>query len=53
MYNHIINFAKALSFRHIKEEICEELVNLFKDEYLSSSILYVYENILYLSITNE
>ncbi|CAG8753513.1 9471_t:CDS:2, partial [Funneliformis caledonium] len=33
MHNHMINSAKSLSFRHVNEEVREELLNLFKDEY--------------------
>ena len=48
MYNHIINFAEALSFRHIKEEVCEELVNLFKNGHLLL-LHYIYMKIYYIS----
>ena len=53
MHNHVINSAETLSFKHIKEEVCEELINLFKDKHLPSSVLHVYEDILHLSITNK
>jgi len=53
MHNHVINSAKALSFRHVKEEVCKKLVNLFKDEHLPSSVLHIYEDTLHLNTTNE
>ncbi|CAG8506142.1 10481_t:CDS:2 [Scutellospora calospora] len=48
-HNHIVNSAEALSFRHVKESICKELINLFKERHSPSSALHAYEDKLYLS----
>src|SRR6266540_4133642 len=52
-YNHIVNSVESLSFRHIKEEVREKILELFKDGHLPTSALYAYENELHLSITNK
>ncbi|RGB27121.1 hypothetical protein C1646_769539 [Rhizophagus diaphanus] len=53
MHNHVINSAESLSFHHVNEKVCEKFLQLFKDGYLSTSVMYVHEDELYLSSTDE
>ena len=52
-HNHIVNSAESLSFRRVKEEVCQEFISLFKDGHSPSSALYVYENNLHLNAMDE
>ena len=52
-HNHVVNSAESLSFRHVKEEVHEKIVELFKDGHFPTSVLYTYEDELHLSTTNE
>lgn len=45
----MIDLAESLSFWHIKEEVCERFLELFKDGYLSASAIYTYENELHIT----
>ncbi|GES99148.1 hypothetical protein GLOIN_2v1883854 [Rhizophagus clarus] len=51
-YTHI-NSAESLNFRQVKEEVREELLELFKDGHSSSSALYVYQDKLHLEASDE
>jgi len=42
-----------LSFRQVKDEVREEFLNLFKDEYSLSSALYAYEDQLHINIVDK
>ncbi|CAB4439855.1 unnamed protein product [Rhizophagus irregularis] len=53
MHNHVINCAEVLSFRRVKEEVREELLNYFKDGHSPSSALYAYQDELHLKATDE
>ncbi len=53
MHNHVINSAESLSFRHVNEEVREELLNLFKDGHSSALALYVYQDELHLRANDE
>src|SRR6266542_3865413 len=53
MYNHIINSAESLSFRRVKKEVREKLIELFKDGHSPASALYTYEDEIHLNATNE
>ncbi|GES92231.1 hypothetical protein GLOIN_2v1883854 [Rhizophagus clarus] len=52
-HNHVINSAESLSFRRVKEEVREELLELFKDGHSPSSALYVYQDKLHLEASDE
>jgi len=52
-YNYVVNSAESLSFRHVKEEVHEKILELFKDEHSFASALYAYEDELHLGIINE
>ncbi|GBC01669.1 hypothetical protein RclHR1_04290005 [Rhizophagus clarus] len=52
-HNHVINSAESLSFRQVKEEVREELLELFKDGHSPSSALYVYQDKLHLEASDE
>src|SRR6266542_1762890 len=52
-HNHIVNSAEALSFQHVKEDVCEKYLKLFKDGHSPASALFAYEDELHLSATNE
>ena len=52
-HNHVINLADSLSFRHVKEEVRKELLNLFNDGHSPSSVLYVYQDDLHLRAKDE
>ncbi|CAB5326218.1 unnamed protein product [Rhizophagus irregularis] len=52
-HNHVINSAELLSFRHVNEKVCEKFLQLFKDGYSPASAMYVHEDELYLSSTDE
>ncbi|CAG8853288.1 43926_t:CDS:2, partial [Gigaspora margarita] len=53
IHNHVINSAKALSFRHVKNEVCDKYIELFENKYLLASALYTYEDSLHLLSNNE
>jgi len=52
-HNHVINSAESLSFRRVKSEVRERLVELFKDGHSPASALCAYEDKLYLNTTND
>ncbi|CAB5362409.1 unnamed protein product [Rhizophagus irregularis] len=52
-HNHVINSAESLSFRRVNEKVCEKFLQLFKDGYSPASAMYVHEDELYLSSTDE
>jgi hypothetical protein len=52
-HNHVINSAESLSFRRVKSEVRERLVELFKDGHSPASALCAYEDELYLNTTND
>ena len=52
-YNHIVNSVESLSFRHIKEEVREKILELFKDGHSSTLTLYTYKNELHFSAINK
>ncbi|CAG8618737.1 16243_t:CDS:2, partial [Funneliformis caledonium] len=43
-HNHVINSAESLSFRRVKDEVKEKLVELFKDGHSPTSALFTYED---------
>ena len=44
---------ELLGFRYVKDEILEKFIELFKDGHLPSFTLFVHEDELYLSTTND
>lgn len=52
-HNHIINSAEALSFRHVKDEVREKYLELFKDGHSAASALYTYEDELHLNAVDD
>ncbi|PKK62582.1 hypothetical protein RhiirC2_790173, partial [Rhizophagus irregularis] len=52
-HNHVINSAESLNFRHVNEKVREKFLQLFKDGYSPASAMYVHEDELYLSSTDE
>ncbi|CAB5377419.1 unnamed protein product [Rhizophagus irregularis] len=52
-HNHVINLAESLSFCRVNEKVREKFLQLFKDGYLPASAMYVHEDELYLSSTDE
>ncbi len=48
-HNHIINSAEALSFQHVKKEVRDKYLELFKDGHSPASALFAYEDKLHLS----
>ena len=44
---------ESLSFRRVKSEVREKLVELFKDGHSPASALFAYEDELYLNTTND
>ncbi len=52
-HNHIINSVEALSFRYIKKKVCEKYLELFKDGHSPASVLFAYEDELYLSANTQ
>jgi len=53
IHNHVINSAESLSFRHVKDEVRERFIELFKDGHSPSSALFIREDELHLSATND
>ncbi|CAG8763923.1 5969_t:CDS:1, partial [Acaulospora morrowiae] len=53
IHNHIIDSAESLSFRHVKEEVRNKFLELFKDGHSPISALYSHEDNLYLLATND
>jgi len=53
IHNHVVNLAEALNFWHVKGEVCEKYLELFKDGHSPASALFSYEDELHLSATNE
>lgn len=53
IHNHVINSAKALSFRHVKNEVRDKYIELFENGHSPASALYTYENSLQLLSNNE
>ena len=52
-HNHVINSAASLSFRRVKDEVCEEFLNLFRDGHSPSSAIYAHEDRLHINVTDE
>ncbi|CAG8767457.1 8013_t:CDS:2, partial [Dentiscutata erythropus] len=52
-HNHVINAAESLSFRPIKDNVCNKLLELFKDSHSPSSAHYTLEDNLHLSALND
>jgi hypothetical protein len=52
-HNHIIDSAELLSFRRVKEDVCEKFFELFNDRHSPASAIYSYQNELHLSTTND
>src|SRR6266542_2989733 len=52
-HNYIINSAEALSFRHVKDEVREKYLELFKDGHSAASTLYTYEDELHLNAVDD
>ncbi|CAB4431854.1 unnamed protein product [Rhizophagus irregularis] len=52
-HNHVVNSAESLSFRHIDGTVREKYLELFKDGHYPASAMYVYEDELHLSATND
>ncbi|CAG8611997.1 23161_t:CDS:2, partial [Gigaspora margarita] len=53
IYNHVIHSAKSLSFRHVKEEVCNKYIELFTDRHSPATALYAYEDNLYLRANHD
>ncbi|CAG8477521.1 33923_t:CDS:2 [Racocetra persica] len=53
IHNHVINAAESLSFRPIKEEVRNKLLDLFKNGYLHFSALYTLKDELHLGTRDE
>src|SRR5207249_2168270 len=49
-HNHVVNSAESLSFRRVKEEVRNKIMELFKDGYSSATVLYIYEDELHLGV---
>lgn len=53
VHNHIINCAKSLSFRCVKEEVRNKYLELFINGYSPATTLHIYEDNLYLSASDD
>jgi len=42
-----------LSFHHVKDEVCEKYLELFKNGHSATSALYTYEDELYLNVIDD
>ncbi len=49
----MINSAELLSFRHVKKEVHEKFLELFKDRHSPVLTIYSYEDDLHLSAEND
>ncbi|CAB4431977.1 unnamed protein product, partial [Rhizophagus irregularis] len=52
-HNHVINSAESLSFRHVKGEVREKYLELFKDGHSPATAKYSYEDELHLFAEND
>jgi hypothetical protein len=52
-HNHVIKSAESLSFRHVNGGVRDKFLELFKDGHSPASAMYVFEDDLYLSATDE
>jgi len=52
-HSHVVNSAESLSFRNVDRAVCEKYLELFKDGHSPASAMYVYEDELHLSATND
>jgi hypothetical protein len=49
----VINSAESLSFRHVKGEVKERFLELFRDGHSPASAIYFYEDELHISAEND
>ncbi len=42
-----------LSFRRVKDKVCEKYLKLFKDEHFATLALYMYEDELHLNVIDD
>jgi len=52
-YNHVINLAASLNFWQVKDKVCEEFLNLFRNGHSFSLAIYAHEDQLHINITDE
>ncbi|CAG8853654.1 17861_t:CDS:1, partial [Gigaspora margarita] len=48
IHNHIVHSAKALSFRYVKDKVCNTYIELFKNGHSLATARFEYEDSLYL-----
>ncbi|CAG8803336.1 45644_t:CDS:2, partial [Gigaspora margarita] len=53
IHNHVVHSAKALSFRHVRDEVHDKYLELFKNGHLLATARFTYEDSLHLQANNN
>lgn len=53
VHNHVIHSAESLSFRRVKDDVCNKYLELFANGHSPATALRTYEDSLYLQADNE
>ncbi|CAB4469559.1 hypothetical protein GLOIN_2v1783666 [Rhizophagus irregularis DAOM 181602=DAOM 197198] len=52
-HNHVIDSSESLSFQHVKEEVHERFLELFRDGYSPVSAIYTYKDGLHITESDQ